>query len=307
MKPGVAVAVAAAVVFAGVVVSQSFFTVGQTQEAVVLRFGDPAPGRSLVSDAGLHYKIPFVESVIVFDKRLLGVETSQQEVLTKDSQRLVVDAFLRYRISDPLAFYQTVRTLDGADNQLGSVLDSVLRRVLGDASLTDVVRDKREELMARLLSFVEGEAKRIGVEVVDVRIRRADFPQEISAGVYSRMQTERQREAAEYRAQGSELAQTIRAKADRDVTVVVATAQQTADQVRGAGDAERNRVFAAAYGKDPGFFAFYRSMEAYAASMGTAGTRFVLSPTSDFFRYFDSPTGAPAKAAAPPAPAAPGG
>jgi membrane protease subunit HflC len=303
MKPGAPLLGAAAVVLAAIVASQSAFTVSQTQQAVVLRFGDPVAGRSLVTAAGLHFKEPFIESVVVLDRRLLGVEASQQEILTKDSQRLVVDAFLRYRISDPLAFYQTVRTIQGAENQLGSVLDSVLRRVLGDATLTDVVRDRREELMARLLELVNVEAQRIGAQVVDARIRRADFPQEISAGVYGRMQTERQREAAEYRAQGSELAQTIRARADRDVTVIVATAQQNADKVRGQGDAERNRIFASAYGKDPDFFAFYRSMQAYAVAMG-GGARFVLSPTSSFFRYFDNPDGAPPATSGPAAAAA---
>jgi modulator of FtsH protease HflC len=273
------------------VVAGSVFTVAQTEQALVLRFGDPVPGRTLVSEPGLHFKWPLVDQVVLLDKRLLDVETSQQEILTHDSQRLVVDAFLRYRIVDPLKFYQTVRNTDGASNQLGSVLDSVLRLVLGDATLTDVVRDHRDALMAQILQLVNDQADKFGVKVVDARIRRADFPQEISAGVYSRMQSERQREAAQYRAQGSELAQTIRAKADRDVTVLTAQAQQQADAIRGEGDAERNRILAKAYSKDPGFFAFYRSMQAYAAGLSGDATRLVIGPNSDFFRYFNDPSG----------------
>ena len=274
-----------------IVAAGSMFTVPQTGQALLLRLGNPVAGRTLITEPGLHFKAPLIDSVVLIDKRLLDVETSQQEILTHDSQRLVVDAFLRYKINDPLRFYQTVRTVEGARNQLDSVLDSTLRRVLGEATLTDVVRDRREELMAQILQLVNSEADRIGVNIVDARIRRADFPKEISAGVYSRMQTERQREAAEYRAQGSELAQTTRAKADRDVTVLTAQAQQQADTVRGQGDAERNRIFAAAYGKDPDFFAFYRSMQAYAKGLKGSTTRFVIGPDADFFRYFGDPFG----------------
>jgi membrane protease subunit HflC len=198
---------------------------------------------------------------------------------------------MRYRIVDPLKFYQTVRTVEGGASQLQLVLNSTIRRVLGDASITDVVRDKREDLMAQIRQLVNSEADRIGVAVADTRIRRADFPKEISAGVFGRMQTERQREAAEFRAQGSEQAQTIRAKADRDVTVVVAQAQQQADTTRGAGDAERNQVFNAAFGQDPDFFAFYRSMQAYQTGLKADDTRLILTPDSDFFRFFGNPNG----------------
>ena len=269
----------------------SMFTVSQTEQAVVLRFGEPVPGRERVTDPGLHFKIPFVESVVILDKRLLDLETPQAEVLTNDNQRLLVDAFMRYRILDPLKFYQTVRTVEGGTSQLGLVLNSTIREVLGNASITDVVRDKREELMSQILTLVNSEADRIGVTVVDTRIRRADFPKEISDGVFRRMQSERQREAAQYRAQGSEQAQTIKAKADRDVTVLVAEAQQTADTTRGQGDAERNQVFNEAFGKDPDFFAFYRSMQAYQAGLKSDDTRLILSPNSDFFRFFGNPSG----------------
>jgi len=289
-----------------VIAGGSMFTVSQTQQALVLRFGQP---RQLITAPGLHFKEPMIESVVLLDKRLLDLETSQQEILTQDSQRLVVDAYLRYKITDPLKFYQTVQTTEGAGNQLDSVLDSTLRLVLGQASLIDVVSLHRNELMAKILKRVNGEADRIGVTVVDARIRHADFPQEISAGVFSRMQSERQREAAEYRAEGAEGAQKIRAKADRDVTVLTADAQQQADTIRGQGDAERNRIFAKAFGQDPGFFAFYRSMQAYRASLKGGDTRLVISPTSNFFRYFGNPSGKPqaAEPSTTPAAATPAG
>lgn len=305
MKNSVAAIVALAIlVVALLTMDGSMFIVSQTEQAVVLRFGDPVPGRERVTDPGLHFKIPFVESVVILDKRLLDLETPQEEVLAHDNQRLLVDAFMRYRIIDPLKFYQTVRSIDGGASQLGLVLNSTIRRILGDATMTDIVRDKREELMTQILAQANAEAARIGVTVVDTRIRRADFPKEISAGVFNRMNTERQRQAAEYRAQGSEQAQTIRAKADRDVTVLLAEAQQTADTTRGEGDAERNQVFNAAFGKDPDFFAFYRSMQAYATGLKSGDTRLILAPSSNFFRFFGSPSGV--AAAQPDATARPG-
>ncbi len=278
--------------------SGALYTVGQTEQVLVLRFGDPVPGRALVTEPGLHFKIPFVETVTVLDNRILDLESPQQEILANDNQRLVVDAFLRYRITDPLAFYRTVRTIEGSRNQLGSVLSSALRRVLGAATITDIVRDKRDALMSSILKSVNAEGEKIGVSVIDARIRRADFPREISDGVFKRMQSERQREAAEFRAQGSEISQRIRAKADRDVTVLTAEAQRQADTTRGEGDAERNRVYAEAFGRDPDFFAFYRSMQAYEAGLKPSETRLVVSPNSEFFRYFNDPAGLSKPAAA---------
>jgi modulator of FtsH protease HflC len=225
-------------------------------------------------------------------------------------ERLVVDAFARYRITDPLKFYQTVGP-DGASSQLAILLNSTLRSVLGEATLTDVVRNKREELMARMRDQLDHDAQPFGIHVVDVRIRRADLPEQNSEAVYHRMQTERQREAAEFRAQGSQAAQAIRAKADRDVTVLIADANQQSEQIRGQGDAERNRIFADAFGQDPDFFAFYRSMQAYDRSMQQTNTHLVLRPDSDFFRYFNDPSGKSpldgmAVPAAPGVPAPPG-
>ena len=235
----------------------------------------------------------FRSSVIYLDNRILDVETSKQEVLASDNNRIEVDSFLRYRIDDVLRFYQTVRTPQGADSQLGNVLNSAVRRVLGEANMTQIVRSQRAQLMESIRKQVDAEAKKFGVTVLDVRIRRADLPRQISEQVYRRMQTERQQEAAEHRAQGAEQAQRITSKADRDVIVLRADAQQQADKTRGEGDAERNRIFAEAYGKDPDFFAFYRSMQAYEAGLKSNDTRIVLSPTSEFFRFFGRPSGQP--------------
>lgn len=285
--------VAAAIILViGVIVGgASLFTVGQNQQALVLRLGEPIPGRALVSKPGLHMKVPFIETVTLLDRRILDLETPKQEVLASDNNRIEVDAFLRYRIVDALRFYQTVGTIERANNQLGSVLSSALRRVLGEAPMVQIIREGRSTLMVSIRDLVNGEAVRLGVEVVDVRIRRADLPKQISDRVFDRMRTERAREAAEFRAQGAETAQRIRARADRDVVVLRADSQRQADQTRGEGDAERNRIFAEAYNADPQFFAFYRSMQAYETGLKATDTRLILSPTSDFFRFFGQPDG----------------
>jgi membrane protease subunit HflC len=285
-------AIAAIVLVMAVVVGgASLFTVGQNQQALVLRLGEPIPGRALVTKSGLHVKVPFIETVTLLDRRILDLETPKQEVLASDNNRIEVDAFLRYRIVDALRFYQTVGTIERANNQLGSVLSSALRRVLGEATMVQIIREGRSGLMVSIRELVNGEAVRLGVEVVDVRIRRADLPKQISDRVFDRMRTERAREAAEFRAQGAEAAQRIRAKADRDVVILRADAQRQADQTRGEGDAERNRIFAEAYNADPNFFAFYRSMQAYEAGLRSGDTRLILSPTSEFFRFFGQPDG----------------
>jgi membrane protease subunit HflC len=255
----------------------------------------------VITEPGLNEKWPFIESVIYIDKRILAVESQAQEVNTQGAdrssiaqevvgERLVVDAFARYRIIDPLKNYQRVGA-DGSETQLRILLNSALRTVLGRATLADVVRDKRDELMAQMRDQLDHAAEPFGIQIVDVRIRRADLPPKNSQAVYQRMQTERQREAAEFRALGSQKSQEIRARADRDVTVLIAEAISQSEQIRGQGDAERNRIFAEAYNQDPGFFAFYRSMQAYEKSMTHGDTRLVLRPDSDFFRYFGDPSG----------------
>ena len=290
-NPFVGAIAAIILVIAVIVGGASLFTVGQNQQALVLRLGEPIPGRALVTKPGLHVKVPFIETVTLLDRRILDLETPKQEVLASDNNRIEVDAFLRYRIVDALRFYQTVGTIERANNQLGSVLSSALRRVLGEATMVQIIREGRSGLMVQIRELVNGEAVRLGVEVVDVRIRRADLPKQISDRVFDRMRTERAREAAEFRAQGAEAAQRIRAKADRDVVILRADAQRQADQTRGEGDAERNRIFAEAYNADPNFFAFYRSMQAYEAGLKSGDTRLILSPTSDFFRFFGQPDG----------------
>src|ERR1700687_1243373 len=279
-----------------VVIYSALFTVYQTQQALVVRLGQPV---HVVSEPGLHVKVPFIDSVIDIDKRILDLEAPAQEVIASDQKRLVVDAFARYRIQDPLRFYQTLGSVPGATSQLAILLNSALRRVLGEVTFTHVVRDQRAELMARIRELVDKEATSYGISVVDVRIRRADLPEQNSQAVYQRMQTERQREAAEFRAQGGQKAQEIRSNADREATVIVAEANSTAEQVRGAGDGERNRLFAEAYGKDPDFFAFYRSMTAYEAGLKHSDTRFLLKPDTSFFRFFNNPSGKPRAETAP--------
>jgi modulator of FtsH protease HflC len=297
MAGGVLAVLAIALVILGY---SSVFTVYQTQQALVVRLGQPIGGP--ITEPGLHFKMPLIDAVIYIDKRILDLETSSsgstslssrhgQELIASDQKQLVVDAFARYRIRDALLFYQTLGTINAANTQLEILLTSALRRVVGEATLTHVVRDERAALMARVREQLDHEAQAYGITVIDVRIKRADLPDQNSQAVYDRMKTERQREAAEYRAQGKQKAQEITAKADRDATVIVAEATSKAEQLRGEGDAERNRIFADAFGKDPDFFAFYRSMQAYEAGMRHGDTRMLLRSDSEFFRYFVDPMG----------------
>src|SRR5213082_3268293 len=230
----------------------SVFTVAQTEQVLVVRLGEPI---RVVIEPGLNFKAPFIDTVISVDKRILDLENPSQEVIASDQKRLVVDAFARYRIKNALRFYQSIGTIQAANIQLTTLLNASLRRVLGEVNFITVVRDERETLMARIREQLDREADGYGIQVVDVRIRRADLPEQNSQAVYQRMQTERQREAAEFRAQGGQKAQEIRAKADRDVTVLLADAQSKGEQTRGEGDAERNRIYAEAFGQDPDFFA----------------------------------------------------
>ncbi|MBR0751495.1 protease modulator HflC [Bradyrhizobium jicamae] len=285
------------ILFAAIIVAySSVFTVQQTEQALVVRFGKPV---DIATEPGLHFKAPFIDAVIPIDKRILDLENPSQEVIASDQKRLVVDAFARYRIKDALRFYTSVGTIQAANVQLTTLLNAALRRVLGEVTFITVVRDERERLMAKIREQLDKEADGYGIQVVDVRIRRADLPEQNSQAVYDRMKTERQREAAEFRAQGGQKAQEIRSKADREVTVIVADANSAAEQIRGAGDAERNRLFAEAYGKDADFFAFYRSMTAYENGLKSNDTRYLLRPDSEFFKYFGSPSGKAPEAVAP--------
>lgn len=281
--------IAVLIALAAIAVYSSIFFVHQTQQALVLRFGEP---RRIIIEPGLQYKAPLIDTVVLIDKRILDLDSPSQEVIASDQKRLVVDAFARYRITDPLKFYQSVATVEGANSRLSPVLNSSLRRVLGESAFIEVVRDDRADLMARIKDGMNAEAKNnFGIEVVDVRLRRADLPDANSQAVYQRMQTERQREAAEIRAQGNQASQAIRAKADRDVTVIVAEATSKGEQLRGEGDGQRNKIFADAFGKDADFFSFYRSMQAYELGLTKEGTRMLLTPDLEFFRYFQNPSG----------------
>ncbi len=277
-----------------IVVYSALFTVNQNQQAIVLRFGEPI---RIITNPGLQYKIPVMDGVVYIDKRILDLENPSQEVIAADQKRLVVDAFARYKVSDPLRFYQTLGSVERANSQLATLLNSALRRVLGESTFIEIVRDERETLMGRIREQITREGQSFGIAVVDVRIRRADLPEANSQAVFQRMQTQIQREAAEIRAGGNQIAQTIRAKADRDVTVTVAEAQSRGEQIRGEGDATRNKIYADAYNQDRDFFSFYRSMQAYEQVMKKGDTNLFITPDSDFMRYFNDAAGKVAPAA----------
>ena len=301
LRAGLLVVVAAV----AVVLYACTFVVSQTQSAIVLRLGAV---RAVKTAPGLYFKwFAPVETVTLLDNRILDLDLPAQEIIASDQKRLVVDAFTRYRISDPLRFYQAVNNIPRANSQLASIVNGNVRSVLAEASFISMVRTERSRLMNRIRDEVNREAARFGMTVVDVRLRRVDLPAANSAAVFQRMQTERQREAAEARALGGQQAQEVRARADRDATVIVAEAQQRSDVIRGEGEAERNKVFAEVFGKDPEFFSFYRSMQAYEASIKPGDTRMVLSPDSPFFRYFNGPNAQrqDGQAAAPATPAQP--
>ncbi|MGI9506501.1 MAG: protease modulator HflC [Geminicoccaceae bacterium] len=265
----------------------SVYTVYETQQALVLQFGRFI---RTVTEPGLHFKLPFVQNVVYIDRRVLDFDAPAEEVILGDQKRLVVDAFARYRISDAQRFYQAVRDEDVLRQRINSILDASLRKVLGDTPLFTVLSADRSTLMERIRDDTNARVKNFGVDVVDVRIKRADLPPENSEAIYRRMQTEREREAKELRAQGYELGQRIRASADRERRVIIAEAQKKAQIIRGQGDGEATRIFAESFGKDIDFFSFYRSMQAYRNSLADENTSFVLSPDGEFFRFFGSST-----------------
>ena len=274
----------------GIIVWDSLFTVHQTQQALVLQFGDP---KQAITDPGLNFKLPFIQNVEYFDKRILSYDGAAEEVIAADQKRLVVDSFVRFRIDDPLKFFQSVGNENIARSRIGSMLNSSLRAVLGEVPLSTVLTGERAALMKDITERVNLEAANLGVVITDVRIKRADLPEANSQAIYARMKTEREREAREFRAQGAEEAQRVRSRADREKRVLLAEAQKQAQILRGHGDGERNRIFAGAYGQDPEFFAFYRSMQAYSEALTREDTTMVLTPTSDFFRFFNDIQGRP--------------
>jgi membrane protease subunit HflC len=271
--------IAAGAVIALIVLLSSLYTVHQTQQALVLQFGEPA---AVVTEPGLHLKAPWpFQNVVYVDKRVLMLDLPTEEVIAQDRKRLVVDAYARWRITDPLRFYQALTDEAVAQVRLQPILGSNVRRILGAQTFAAVLTGERAKLMLDIREGVNAETRNFGIEIVDVRIRRADLPPQNSDAIYRRMQ-----EAAQYRAQGEQASQEIRSKADRDATVILAEAQRDAEITRGQGDSEKNRIFAEAFNRDPDFFAFYRSMNAYQASLKGDNTTVILSPDSEFFRYF---------------------
>ena len=276
--------IAAAALF---LVWNSVFTVPQWKQALVLQFGKPV---QVITDPGLHFKLPIVQDVALFDRRVLEFDAPKEEIIASDQKRLVVDAFTRYRIVNPLKFFQTVNNEAVVRTRLAAIINASIRQALGNVPLQDIISGERAALMSQIRDIVNGEADDFGIDVIDVRIKRADLPEENSEAVFRRMQTEREREAKELRAEGAEEAQKVRAIADRKRVILIAEAKKTAQITRGQGDSEAVRIFADAFGKDVEFFAFYRSMEAYREALGSEDTTMVLSPDSEFFTYFGSIT-----------------
>src|SRR5262245_4501842 len=264
---------------------RALFTVPQWMQAMVVQLGEPV---RIVREPGLYWKIPFVQEVTYFDRRLLDYDASPKEILTVDKQQVVVDNFTRWRIADPLQFYRTVRDENGAQSRLDDIVYSDVRETLGRHTLRDIVSDKRDDLMTEVTKRSAEKAKVYGIDVVDVRIKRADLPEKNEQTVYGRMRTERERQAKKFRAEGDEEARKIRSESDKQVQIILADAQQAAQVIRGEGDAQAARIFAEAYGRDPDFYAFQRTLDAYRTALAS-GTTVILSPKSEFLRYLERP------------------
>ena len=270
-------------VFLGVIAYQSFFVVQEINQAIVLQFGDP---KKVISKPGLQVKIPFIQNVVFLDRRILSLDPQPEEVIASDQKRLIVDAYARFKIVDPLKFYISVGDERVARSRLATIINSRLRSVLGTQSLATLLSEDRTKQMAIIQDGVNTEAEGFGITIIDVRIKRADLPQANSEAIYKRMQTEREREAKEFRAKGAEMAVTITSTADKEVTVILANAKKQSEIMKGEGDGTRNKIFADAFGKAPAFFAFYRAMQAYEKALIGGDTSLILSPDSDFFKFF---------------------
>ena len=261
----------------------SLFVVKEINQAIVLQFGDP---KKVIVEPGLQVKIPFIQNVVFLDRRILNLDAPPEEVIASDQKRLIVDAYARFKIVDPLKFYISVGDERVARSRLSTIINSRIRSVLGKQSLATLLSEDRTKQMAIIQEGVNTEAENFGIEIIDVRIKRADLPQANSEAIYKRMQTEREREAKEFRAKGAEMAVTITSTADKEVTVLLANAKKQSEIMKGEGDGQRNRIFANAFGKDPEFFAFYRAMQAYEKALIGGDTSLILSPDSDFFKFF---------------------
>ena len=267
----------------GFLLYSTLFTVNEIQQAIILQFGDP---KRVILKAGLNYKIPFVQNVVLLDRRILNLDAPSEEMIASDQKRLIVDAFARFKIKDPLKFYISVGNERVARSRLSTIINARIRGVLGKEELAALVSKDRSRLMDKITKDVNGEAEKLGIEIIDVRIKRADLPAANSEAIYRRMQTERLREAKEFRAEGAEIAQTIRSTADKEVTIILAEANKKSEILKGEGVARRNKIFADAFGRDPNFFSFYRAMQSYEKSLIGGQTSLILSPDSEFFRFF---------------------
>ncbi len=271
------------VVVLGITAFQSIFIVQEINQAIVLQFGDP---KKIVNKSGLNFKLPFIQNVAYLDKRVLNLDNPPEEVIAADQKRLIVDAIARFKIVDPLKFYISVGNERVARQRLATIINSRIRGVLGKQELATLLSKDRAKQMSIIQNDVNTEAQNFGIEIVDVRIKRADLPQANSEAIYARMQTERQREAKEFRAQGAEIATRIKSTADKEVTVILANAKKKSEIMKGEGDGQRNKIFADAFGKDPQFFSFYRAMQSYEKALIGGDTSLILSPDSDFFKFF---------------------
>ena len=272
------------VVVVGFLVYSTFFIVKETHQAIVLQLGEP---KKVYKDAGLYWKIPLLQNVQLIDKRVLEIDAPAEEVIALDQKRIIVDAYAKFIITDPLKFYISVGNERVAQSRLSSIINAKIRGVLGKENLVNLISNERTKLMNKITKDVAEEAKDFGINVIDVRIRRADLPSANSEAIFKRMQTERTREAKEFRAEGFELGQTIKSTADKEVSIILAEARKTSQILRGEGDGLRNKIFAEAFGRDPEFFSFYRAMQSYEKSLiNGSETSLVLSPDSEFFRYF---------------------
>ena len=260
----------------------SIFIVKEVNQAIVVQFGDP---KRILLKPGLNFKIPFIQNVVFLDKRILNLDTPPEEVIASDQKRLIVDAFARFQIVDPLKFYISVGNERVARSRLSTIINSRIRNVLGQQELQTLLSQDRTKQMSLIQEGVNNEAEKFGIKIVDVRIKRADLPQANSDAIFRRMQTEREREAKEFRAKGAEMAVTITSTADKEVTVILAEAQKQSEIMKGEGDGKRNKIFADAFGQDPEFFAFYRSMQAYGKAFNAGETSMILSPDSEFFKF----------------------
>jgi len=273
------------IIIIGFVVYLSFFTVKEINQAIVLQFGDP---KRVIAEPGLQVKIPFIQNVVFLDRRILSLDPQPEEVIASDQKRLIVDAYARFKIVDPLKFYISVGNEMVARSRLATIINSRLRSVLGKHSLATLLSEDRTKQMAIIQEGVNNEAEKFGITIIDIRIKRADLPQANSEAIYKRMQTEREREAKQFRARGAEMAVTITSTADKEVTVLLANAKKQSEIMKGEGDGRRNKIFADAVGKDPNFFSFYRAMQAYEKALIGGDTSLILSPDSDFFKFFGS-------------------